>query len=98
MTRQLDAFHEQRQSKRDRKLVAAVEFDLDKAVSHAGGELQGYSIRCGGGDCLLTLRASLAGRGQVAFVGAGTPAEALRKAVREGYLDKLKWRGDKYGT
>lgn len=98
MTRQLDAFQEQRQARADRKLVAALEFDLVKAVAHAGGILQGFSVRCGDGDSLVTLRAELSGRGQVAFVGAETVPDALRKAVREGYQDKLKWRQDQFST
>ena len=98
MSRQFDQFAEERQAKANMKLVAAIEFELSRAVAHAGGILVGYSIRCGDGDSLITLRASLAGRNQVAFVGAETPADALRKAVREGYKDKLAWREDKYGT
>lgn len=98
MSRQMDADREQRQARKDVKLVAAIEFDLVRAVERSGAVLGGYSVRVGGFDCLVTLRAKLAGKAQVAFVGAETPADALRKAVREGLSDKLVWRDDKYGT
>lgn len=98
MSRQFDQFAEERQSKANMKLVAAIEFELSKAVEYAGGVLVGYSVRCGDGDSLVTLRVTLAGRKQVAFVGAETPADAIRKAVREGFKDKLAWRKDKYST
>jgi hypothetical protein len=45
----------------------------------------------------VTLRAELAGKAQVAFVGAETLPDALRKAVAEGYADKLQWKADRYG-
>lgn len=98
MSRQFDQFTEERQTKANMKLVAAIEFDLVKAVAHAGGVLNGYSVRCGGHDSLLTLRVTLAGKELVAFVGAGTEADAFRKAVREAYSDKLSWRPDKFRT
>lgn len=98
MSRQFDQFAEERQKKANMKLVAAIEFDLSRAVERAGGSLDGYSVRCCDGDSLVTLRVTLAGKRQVAFVGAETPADAIRKAVREGYDDKLVWRQDKFGT
>lgn len=98
MSRQFDQFIEERQSKANMKLVAAIEFDLVKAVSHAGGILNGYSVRCNTKDSLLTLRVTLAGREQVCFVGAESAAAAFRKAVRDAYQDKLVWRADRYST
>lgn len=98
MSRQFDQFAEERQKKENLALVSAIEFGLAKGVAHAGGILDGYSVRCSNGASLLTIRATLAGRPQVAFVGAATPANAFRKAVREAYNDKLAWRQDKFST
>lgn len=96
MSRQLEQIREVAQSKADRALVAAIEYGLAGAVAHSGGDLLGYSVRCDPNACLVTLRVKLAGRRQVAFVGAGTVADALRKAVRLGNKDELPWRADRY--
>lgn len=96
MTRQLDSVHEERQRKANLALVVAIEFGLEDAVARSGGELLGFSAKLSGGDCLLVLRARFPGGSQVAFVGGGTLADALRKAVREGNGDRLTWRADKY--
>lgn len=96
MTRQLEQIQEQRQAKSDRQLVAAVEFDLVGSVAHTGGVLQGFSVKLEDEDCLLILRATVAGRSQVSFVGSDSLANAFRKAVREAKRDRLKWKEDKY--
>lgn len=98
MSRQLEQFSEERDKKRRRAIVAAVEYDLQKAVERAGGDLLGFSTRMNPGECLVTLRVIVAGRRQVAFVGAEDLGTALIKAVRLGNSDKLGFRDDKYST
>lgn len=97
MTRQLEQEREDRQKKRDNAVLLALEGGLAADVGHAGGELEGFSVRLNGGDCLITIRANVAGRRQICFVGAETLVDALLKSCREARQDKLKWRPDKYG-
>lgn len=97
MSRQLDALHETRRDKRYSGLVSAVEFGLVEAIGRAGGELTGFAVKFRGGDVLLIVKATLAGKPQVAFIGAEDLGSALLKAVREGNQDKLRWREDRYG-
>lgn len=97
MTRQLEAKREQKQDRADRALVRAIEYELVDSVERAGGVLDGFSVRCGQGDCLLTLRCTLAGNAVVCYLGAETLSDCFRKAVREAQRDKLKWRPSKYG-
>lgn len=96
MTRQLDQIQEERQARKYRALVKALEYDLEGSVGHAGGVLSGFSVRFGGYETLVTLRAVVAGRHQIAFVGSSSLVEALLKCVRLAKNDELKWRGDKY--
>jgi len=84
------------QAKYDKALVAAVEFELEGAVAHAGGELYGLSVKFSQVDCLLTLRAVLPAGSMVAHVGGQTLADCFRRAVNEAYQDKLSWKEDKY--
>lgn len=77
-------------------LVKALEFELEGAVAHAGAILTGFSVKMGDDEVLVTLRAVLAGRAQIAFIGAGSLPDALLKVVREAMVDKLQWRDDKY--
>lgn len=97
MSRQLEAQREIQQSKRDRALVQAIEYELVDAVASAGAILDGFSVRLGGNDVLVTLRGELAGRRQVCFVGGESLSDSLRKVVREAKQDKLVWRADKFG-
>lgn len=79
------------------RVYQAVEFGLVDAVERAGGDLQGFAVKYNGGDCLVVLKVILAGKKQVAFVGAEDLGSALLKAVREGKADRLRWRVDRYG-
>lgn len=97
MTRQLEAAREVKQAKLDKQVLFAIEGGLSEAVSRAGGELTGLGVNLRGGDCLLVIKAVLAGKRQIAFVGAADLPNALVKAMREGNADKLAWRADKYG-
>lgn len=96
MTRQLEAKREQRQAKKDRALLIALEGGLEDDVARAGGVLTGFSARLAGVDCLLTVRATLAGKPQICFIGAESLVEAILKLGREARGDKLKWRVDKF--
>lgn len=92
----MDELRLQKQREVDKSLVAAVEFELQGAVAHAGGQLTGLSVKFGELDCLLTLRATVTAHRCVAFVGAPTLSDCFRKAVTDAYRDRLKWRKDKW--
>ena len=96
MSRQLEQAREVRQSKRVKKLGRIIDYELEGAVAHAGGDLIGLSVKISPGDVLVTLRIILAGRRQVAFVGSETLGGALIKAVDLAKQDKLPLRADKY--
>lgn len=96
MSRQLEQLAEQRRSNRNRRIVEAVEYALSDAVERSGGELTGLAVKLHKGDCMLVVKVVLAGKNQVAFVGAEDFGGALLKAVREGNSDRLRWRLDKY--
>jgi len=84
------------QKKFDASLVAAVEFELEGSIAHAGGELNGLSVKFSTEDCLLTLRAQMPAGPMISFVGGATLADCFRRAVNEAYQDKLNWRDDQY--
>lgn len=96
MTRQLEQEQEIQQTKRNKALVRAIEYELAGAVAHSGGDLQGFSVKLGGYETLVTLRVILAGRPQISFVGSSNLGEALLKCVRLAKSDKLNWRDDKF--
>lgn len=97
MSRQLEQHLEEGRARRDKAIIEAVEFGLADAVARSGAEYYGFAARCTASDCLLVIKGNLAGRRQVAFVGASDLGGALIKAVRLGKSDKLSWRPDKYG-
>ena len=96
MTRQVDLIREERQEKKDRAVVRAIEYELEGSIGHAGGTLHGFSVSYRGTDTLLVLRATVAGRRQVAFVGSEDLSACLGKAVREAMADRLNWRVDRF--
>jgi hypothetical protein len=77
-------------------LLKAVDGGLDAAVSRAGGELTGYSVKFGYEDCLMVLKAVFPAGPMVAFVGAGDASGCYLKATREAGSDSLQWRQDKW--
>lgn len=97
MSRQLEAKIEQRAAKLQDAAMLAIYGGLDDAVSYAGGELAGFSVRLGVDECLMTLRAEFPGGRMVSFVGGEGLPEVFVKASREARGDKLKWRADGYG-
>lgn len=96
MSRQLEQVNEDRNRRRYNKIVECVEFDLHRAITHAGGQLTGFAYKARPSDTLLIIKADFPAGSLVAFVGADDLGTALIKAVREGYGDKLRWREDSY--
>lgn len=96
MSRQLEQGRELRQQKLDREVLFALETGVQDALSHAGADLVGLAVKFNGGDVLMTVKVVLAGRRQIAFVGAEDWPGAIRKLCREANADKLTWRADKY--
>lgn len=96
MTRQLEALKEQRQAKQDSALLKAVDYELEGAIGRNGGTLNGFSVKFGDEDYLVTLRATFPAGAQIAFVGGSTLGGVLVKAVREAMADRLSWREDRF--
>lgn len=92
----VDISREIHQDNISREVLAAVEFELVGSIAHAGGVLRGLSVKFGDSECLMTLRAVLAGKPQVSFVGAPDLPSCFRKAVVDAYHDELRWREDVY--
>ena len=98
MTRQLEAQREEKQARMDRAVLLALEGGLVADLAHAGAVLSGFGVRLGGAEVLLTLRAELAGRQQISFVGSSSLPEAIVKACRLARRDQLRWRDDKFAS
>lgn len=98
MSRQLEVQREIQQAKRDSELLQVIEFGLVGSVSHSGGVLTGFSVKIDEWETLMTLRAVRDGVSCVAFVGAGTLPDCLRKASRAAQKDSLHWRVDRYAS
>lgn len=74
----------------------AVAGGLEDAVSWAGAELQGFSMRLTEEETLMTMRVIMSGEARVCFVASGTMAQCFAKAVREAKKDKLVFKTDRY--
>ena len=98
MSRQLEAVAEERNQRRQKNIIEAVEYSLEEAITHAGGVLLGFAFKDRGSDCLLVIKADVSGRSMVAFVGGENLGSLLIKAVRLGGADRLVWKADEYGT
>ena len=96
MSRQLEQVLEDRNAGRRKEIIIAVEYGLVQAVERSGAILTGFTFKDRGSDCILVLKAVLAGRSQVAFVGSDDLGGCLVKAVRLGNSDKLNWQADQY--
>lgn len=96
MDEQMTLLGEKRKLANQDAVYRAVDFELEGAVAHAGAVLTGFSVKLGDGEVLITLRASLAGRPQIAFVGSGDLPGCLLKVVREAMSDRLRWKDDQY--
>lgn len=96
MSRQLEQVREEKQKKLDAAVLLSLEGGLVEAVGRAGGDLVGIAIHWRGDGWLAIVKVELAGRRQIAFVGAETLAKLFVKITREANRDKLSWRDDKY--
>jgi hypothetical protein len=96
MSRQLEQHQEDKNNRRRKAIVNAVEFELLAAIRHSGAEPIGLAINFRAGDCLIVVKGMLAGRRQVAFVGAQDCGGALIKVGRLARADKLVWKEDRY--
>lgn len=96
MTRHLDVKHEVREAAKRDALVRALEFGLVGALSTQGIELVGLSIKYDAFNCLLTLKADVAGVRSVCFVGSDTIVNVLLKADSMASNEVLKWKQDQY--
>lgn len=96
MTRHLDVKVEERETAKRDALVRALEFGIVGALSTQGIELMGLSIKYDAFNCLLTLKADVAGVRSVSFVGSDTMVNVLLKADSMAANEVLKWRPDQY--
>lgn len=97
MSRQLEAKLEQKRKRYQDDVLLSVQGGLEDAVNRAGGELTGVAIRTSDVECLATIKAKFPGGPMIAFVGGDDIGACLRKGMREGRTDSLRWRADKWG-
>lgn len=96
MSRQLDIKREIYETARRDALVKALEFGIVGSLEMQGIELQGIAIRYDAFNCLLTLKAHIAGIPKVSFVGSDTMMNVLLKADSMSRNNVLKWKVDQY--
>lgn len=94
MSRQLDAFVEEKSKKRRLKLGSLLDGGLEYALNRAGAELVGLTVKFGDYDCLLVVKVVLAGRRQVAFIGSSDLPTCLLKLEDLALRDVVGWRVD----
>ena len=98
MSRQLEVEIERRATAKRDALVRALEFGLVGALESQGIELIGWAIKYDAFNCLMTIKAEIAGVRQVCFVGSDSIINCILKAESEASRSDLKWRADKYHT
>lgn len=96
MSRQLDIEVEARETARRDALVKALEFGIVGSLESQGIELLGIAIKYDAFNCLMTVKAFLGGKKQVAFVGSDSIMNCFLKLYSAARNDALKWRVDKY--
>jgi len=94
MVSKIDEARTKHQAQVDKEVLAAIEFELEGSIAHAGGVLTGFSVKYGVSDCLIVLRAVVGSRPMISFVGAPDLSSALRKCVSSAYHDDLRWKED----
>lgn len=92
----LSAAASEKALRRNVRIGRLADYGLVDAVSRAGGQLLGLSVKFGNGDVLVTLRVLMPKGRVIAFVGAETLGAALIKAARQANNDGLKWKDDRY--
>lgn len=96
MTRQFDVLVEERETKRRAMLVKALEFGIVGALESQGVELLGFSFKYDAFNCLMTIKAEIAGDKKVAFIGSDSIINCVLKCYSEAADEGLHWRADKY--
>jgi hypothetical protein len=96
MSRQLEQDGEEKRERERHAATKALHGGLAQAVARSGAEFVGFSYKDRGYDHLVVIKVRLAGRSQVAFVGADSLPGTLVKAMRLAARDKLVYREDKY--
>lgn len=96
MSRQGDAKAEQRESAKQHTLVKALSFGIVDELEFSGIELLGFSFKYDAFNCLMTVKADIAGERQVAFVGSDTLINCILKTYSEARNGGLRWRADQY--
>lgn len=96
MSRQLELEAEERTAKRNQAVVAALDYGLVGALESQGIELIGFAVKHDAYNCLVTVKADIAGVRSVCFVGSDTIANCILKAQAEARRGALRWRPDKY--
>ncbi len=96
MTRHLDVKHEEREAARVHSLYRALEFGIVGALEGQGIELLGLALKFNAFDCLLTVKAEVAGVRSVCFIGSDSIMNCFIKLESAALRHDLKWRADKY--
>ncbi len=96
MSRTQELQREVKEEKRRVSLVKALEFELVGTLETQGIQMVGFAVKFDAWECLMTLKAEIGGKRQVAFVGADSVISCILKAVQAAQYDKLKWRVDVY--
>jgi hypothetical protein len=96
MTRLLDLEHEVRETSRRDELVKALEFGLAGAIANQGAKLQGFAIKYGDFDCLMTIKADFDSGRMIAFVGSDTIMNCLLRSYHAAARNELRWKADQY--
>lgn len=98
MSRQLDQKKEIYETARRDALVKALEYSLVGSLETQGIELQGIAIRYDPFNVLMTIKADIAGKRMVSFVGSDTLMNVFLKADSMSRSTVLKWKADQYHT
>lgn len=96
MSRQLDIKTEERETKRRDLLVKVLDYALAGSLETQGIELLGFAFKYDAFNCLMTIRAEIAGVRQICFVGSDSIINCFLKAHSEARNGGLRWRADKY--
>lgn len=96
MTRQFDVQQEVRETKRRDQLVKVLDFGLAGSLESQGIHLLGLSLKYDAFNCLLTIRAEIAGVRSVSFVGSDSISNCFLKAQSDASRGALKWKEDCY--
>lgn len=96
MSRQLDLKREERETAKRDALVKALDYSFQGALESQGIELRGWAIKYDAFNCLMSIRADIAGERMIAFVGSDTIINCILKADSGARRNDLSWRKDKY--